>query len=104
MIYLSLKHSVFPNTLKAAKVKPFFKSNDKELPENYRPISLLPVISKIIEKYVAKQINTYLQENHLLHQYQLGFRQFHSCQSALIKLIDKWLLPLIKETLLELYF
>ena len=96
IINLSLKHNVFPNTLKAARVRPFFRSGDKELPENYRPISVLGVISKIIEKHVAKQISKYLQENHLLHQHESWFTQFHSCQFALIKLIDEWLFAIGK--------
>ena len=55
-----LTHSVFPEFLKLAKIKPLFKNKgDKHEPENYRPISLLPVFTKIIEKIIVSQIKTF---------------------------------------------
>ena len=61
-------------------MSPIFNSGGKCLPTNYRPISVLPVISKL-----------YLAKYNLLHDAQSGFRSNHSCQSALINIIDKWI-------------
>ena len=58
---------------------------------NYRPISVLPTISKLFEQHIASQLNNFLNDNHLLSSYQSGFHKFHSCQSALIQLSEEWL-------------
>ena len=60
-------------------------------PGNYRPISILPTISKILERHVNKHLMAYLNKYNLIHESQSGFRQRHSCQTALIKLIDQWM-------------
>ena len=82
---------VYPLLLKNAKVSPVYKSGDKFLATNYRPISVLPTLSKLIEKHVAKHMYSYLSKFQLLHNAQSGFRPNHSCQTALINIIDKWL-------------
>ena len=76
---------------KNAKVSPIFKSGEKCLPTNYRPISVLPVISKLIEKHISRHMYQYLAKYNLLHDAQSGFRSNHSCQTALINIIDKWI-------------
>ena len=81
----------FPSQLKQAKVLPIFKGGTKSDPSNYRPISILPTISKIFEKHVNKHLMGFLNKHKLLHESQSGFRHKHSCQSALIKLIDSWM-------------
>ena len=81
----------FPSQLKLAKVFPIHKSGDKTDPSNYRPISILPTISKIFEKHVNQHLMGFLNKHKLIHENQSGFRQKHSCQTALVKLIDKWL-------------
>ena len=81
---------MFPSQLKQAKVLPIFKGGTKSDPSNYRPISILPTISKIFEKHVNKHLMGFLNKHKLLHESQSGFRHKHSCQSALIKLIDSW--------------
>ena len=53
------------------------------MPENYRPISIIPVMSKIIEKHFAYKINNYQQKKNLLHPNQFDFIPGHSCQTAL---------------------
>ena len=58
---------------------------------NYRPISILPTISKIFERHVNRHLMSYLNKNCLIHETQSGFRQKHSCQTALVKLIDQWM-------------
>ena len=78
----------FPTILKQARVIPIHKSGNTEDPGNYRPISILPTLSKIIEKHVVKQCLEYLERFSLLHKEQSGFRKSHSCHTALIKLTD----------------
>ena len=87
----SFQDSQFPDILKIAKLFPIHKSGAKNDPSNYRPISILPVISKVIEKHITKHLFGFLNRYKLLHKAQSGFRQRHSCSTALINLIDKWL-------------
>ena len=56
---------------------------------NYRPISLLPVLSKVIEKTIAKQLSGYFEDNKLFNQNQCGFRPGHSTEHAALELVDK---------------
>ena len=58
---------------------------------NYRPISVLPLLSKIIEKHVAENLKSYLSNHHLLYERQSGFRSNHSCETALNARVDDWL-------------
>ena len=67
---------VFPNELKLAKVVPLYKSGNRNCTSNYRPISILPTISKIFEKLLHKRIYKFLE--HIIYDYQFGFRQGHS--------------------------
>ena len=87
----SISISQFPDLWKEAKVKPLFKSGSKDDINNYRPISILPTVSKLIEKWVEKQFSQYLNEFNLLHKSQSGFRSRHSTESALILMVDSWL-------------
>ena len=82
---------MFPDTLKVAKVNPIYKSGPKDDPANYRPISILSVLSKIIEKHVTKHLFAFMNKYSILHKSQSGFRQKYSCNTALIKLMNKWL-------------
>ena len=91
LINKSIVTGQFPSQLKEAKIFPIFKSGSKSDPSNYRPISILPTISKIFEKHVNKHLMGYLHKYNLLNETQSGFRPKHSCQSALIKLTDHWL-------------
>ena len=91
IINKSISTGKFPSVWKEAKVKPMFKNGNKEDVNNYRPISILPTISKIIEKWVENQFSKYLNEFNLLHKTQSGFRPKHSTESALILMIDSWL-------------
>ena len=75
---LSISRGVFPSACKVAKLKPIFKKGKKTHPSNYRPISLLPVISKITEKVVHDQTNAFLTDENILYHYQSGLRENHS--------------------------
>ena len=86
---LSMSTTTFPSECKIAKLKPLFKKGCKTEPKNYRPISLLPIISKIIEKVVHQKANDFLNENNILYKFQSGFRNNHSTASCLSYLNDK---------------
>ena len=75
---LCLLQGTFPNCFKKAIVVPIFKRGDRFLFSNYRPIALLPILSKILEKIVYSQLSSYLAEEDLLCQHQFGFRKNHS--------------------------
>ena len=87
----SISSGQFPTAWREAKVKPLFKSGSKDDINNYRPISILPTISKLTEKWVEKQFSQYLTDFKLLHKSQSGFRPKHSTNSALILMIIFWL-------------
>ena len=68
------------------------KTLDKTNLTHYRPISLLSVLSKLLEKHVHVQLNDYLEKKHLLiHPFQSGYRCKHSCNTALVRLTHYWL-------------
>ena len=75
-----LNNGIFPDKLKIAKVVPIFKKGDCALTNNYRPISLLPVISTVIEKIIYTQLSLYFESNKLFSDSQYGFRPNHSTE------------------------
>ena len=79
----------FPDPLKIAKVSPVYKKCDREQPGNYRPISVLPVLSKIFEKLVNNRLIEYLEKHNILHKHQYGFREGHSTKLAVTNLINQ---------------
>ena len=89
IINLSLAQSKVPNEFKTARVIPLYKKGEKCKEGNYRPVSILPVISKVFEKVVFNQVNVYLTCHDLLYNNQSGFRKHHSTDTALISLCDK---------------
>lgn len=80
---------IFPDKLKIAKINPIYKKDDETFFTNYRPISLLPAISKIFEKVIFIQIYDFFQKKKLLYISQYGFRTGHSTESAALELVDK---------------
>ena len=88
IINQSILTRIFPDQVKLAKVKPLYKKGDKYCFNNYRPISLLPTISKIFERVMYKQLYQYFNENKLLCEQQYGFRSQHSTELAAVKLVD----------------
>ena len=91
IINLSISSQTFPQTWKLAKVIPLHKKKEVLLAKNYRPVSLLPVLSKVLERCIFLQITDYLEDNHLLHPSHHGFRAQHSTASALIQMFDTWI-------------
>ena len=91
LINKSLKEGVFPDKLKIAKVRPLFKAGDEQNPDNYRPISLLPVISKILEKFVYVKLVSHLEKHNVLYYRQFGFRKHHSTVDAFATLVGETL-------------
>ena len=78
----------FPDPLKIANITPVFKKGDKTDKSNYRPVSILPLISKVFERKIFEQLSNYLETffNSLL----CGFRKKHGTQHALFNLLCKW--------------
>ena len=83
-----------PAEWKEANVTPVPKSPSAKLPADFRPISVIPVIAKVYESLIYKQLYTYLTTNYLLHPNQAGFRPSHSTQDALLKTMDDWRIAL----------
>ena len=78
MFTLSFKSGIVPDKMKLAKMIPIFKSGNKNLFNNYRPISILPAYSKLFENIVAKKLVHFLETNNVLYTHQYGFRRKHS--------------------------
>ena len=92
----ALRIFFLPSELKKAKVVPLPKSTDKTNPTYYRPISLLSVLSKLLEKHVHIYLNDCLEKWQLLHPFQSGFRHKYSCNTALTCLTNSWLTAMNK--------
>ena len=88
IINLSIKLSTFPQECKIAELKPIFKKGARTDPKSYRPISLLPLVPKIIEKSIHFQIEDFFNKKKLIYMYQSGFRTNHSTDLCLAQLID----------------
>ena len=86
---LSISSGRFPNTCKIAELKPLFKKGSKMDPKNYRPISLLPPMSKVLERIVYEQTIQFLDKHNILYKFQSGFRKNHSTDFCLSYLTDK---------------
>ena len=80
---MCLRQGCVPDDLKVARVTPIYKSGSKDDFSNYRPISILPICSKILEKIVHKQLYVYVSDNQLVYDGQSGFRKQHSTCTAL---------------------
>jgi hypothetical protein len=88
IINLSLESGLIPNEWKSAKIVPIHKAGSRSIMDNFRPISVLPTISKVLERVVHRQLMSYLSDNKLLSEHQYGFRPKMSTELASIKLVD----------------
>ena len=89
LINASLSIGVFPDELKLAKVTPIYKSGDTTSPNNYRPISMLNILSKIFESIIAVRLQSYLESISFFYVNQFGFRKNHSPALAISFLVDQ---------------
>ena len=92
IVNLSISHQEFPKIYKTSKVIPLLKKpkDDPRNPKFYRPVSLLPVESKILERAVFVQIINYMEHNNLLHPSHHSGRASHSTSTAIIEMYDQW--------------
>ena len=84
----SFQTGIFPNKLKVAKVISLFKKGSPELPSNYRPISLLPIFSKLFEKLMYKRLYRFLEVHNIFYSLQFGFQENRSIDHALISMTE----------------
>ena len=88
IINLSISSEIVPSEFKMARVKPLFKKGSRLEVGNYRPVSILPVLSKLLERAVNNQLNGYLKEKGLIYDLQSGFRKGFSTDTCLMNLND----------------
>ena len=87
IVNASLNHAIVPLSLKTALIRPLLKKSglDKEVLKNYRPVSNLSFISKVLEKVVAKRLDDHMLDNNLYSSVQSAYRERHSTETALLK-------------------
>ena len=85
----SFKTGVFPNKMKIAMVVPIYKADNKSVFNNYRPISLLPQFSKILEKLFNARLDSFINKHYILSSSQYGFRFNMSTSMALLELTEE---------------
>ena len=83
----AISNGIFPKNQKLADITPIFKDDDKHIKRNYRPVSILPALSKIFERLMSYQINDYMDEK--LSIFLCGFRKGMSAQNCLLFMIEK---------------
>ena len=86
---LSLQQGIFPENLKIPKVSPVYKKDEEFLLTNYRPISVLPCFSKLLERIMYNRLFKYLSENGILYKKQFGFQTSHSTEHAILLLVNQ---------------
>lgn len=96
VLNLSITQGFFPNSMKIAKIIPIYKSGDPMLINNYRPISILPLFSKLLERLMYDRMMSFIDRYNILYKYQFGFRERHSTNMALTILTDHILSALDK--------
>ena len=90
IICLSIIECKFPEIWKYSKVLPLYKKGDKLERKNYRPVSILSLVSKVLEKVVYEQIYSYFSRNKIFHPNLHGYRSNRSTQTALLQMYDRW--------------
>ena len=86
---LSIVKGIFPDDLKIAKVTPIYKTDNSSNISNYRPISVLPCFSKMLERIMYNRLQKYLKDQNILYNKQFGFRTGHSTEHAIAQLVDQ---------------
>lgn len=90
LINLSIEKGQFPAPWKQARVTPILKSGSRDQACNYRPVSILPVFSKVLERVVSNQLTAFIKTNNLLNPLQFGFRPQHSTETANCFLVEQF--------------
>ena len=92
IVNMSILTCSFPTAYKIAKVIPLHKGKEAPTnqPKSYRPVSILPVISKLIERVIQQQITRYMNDTKLFHPNHHAYRAFHSTTTAMIAMHDAW--------------
>ena len=95
MLHLSILNcfiaaGYFPSAWKIGIVVPVYKKGDHCNKSNYRPITILPIISRLFEKIVIKSLSSHLDKHNIILDNQHGFRKQRYCETALLSLIDNW--------------
>ena len=86
---LSIVKGIFPDDLKIVKVTPKYKADSSSNISNYRPISVLPCFSKMIELIMYNRLQKYLKDQNILYDKQFGFQTDHSTEHAIAQLVDQ---------------
>ena len=87
LINIWIKQSIFPEELKLARVIPIYKSDDKQLIQNYIPFSVISNFSKVFEKIMYNHVIDFLEHNNILYDFQFGFRKHHSTNHTIITMV-----------------
>ena len=92
IVNISIKSRKFPTKWKIAKVVPLYKGKGSKFdPKSYRPVAILPILSKVLERVMFKQVLDYMDENKLFNPSHHAYRSFHSTTTAMIQMYDTWL-------------
>ena len=90
IITLSIMQEKFPSCWKYGKVVPLHKKDSPLLAKNYRPVTILSPLSKVLEKLIFEQLYSYFSNNHIFHPNLHGYRENRSTQTALVQMYDRW--------------
>ena len=88
LINNTFQHCKFPASLKGAQVVPIHKTNEPLNKENYRPVSVLPILSKAYERVMHNQLSDYFDD--IFNPFLAAFRKGFGCQSTLLRLLEDW--------------
>ena len=89
VLHLSIREGVFPDLLKTSKVNPIFKKGDSSILSNYRPISLIPIFSKIFERVIYNRLYSHMISNNFFYKKQFGFQKNCSTEHAILELVEQ---------------
>ena len=91
IINLSISHRTFPTTLEKSENYTITQKEDLLNPKNYRPVAIIPILSKVLERLVFNQMMKYLNQNNLIHPNHHAYRSNHNTTTALLQMYDIWL-------------
>jgi hypothetical protein len=86
---VTLSTGIFPDYLKYSEIKPFYKSGNKDRMDSYKPVSILPSLSKIFEKLILHRLIQHFNDHHIVANEQFGFRQNYSTDKAIFHLLNQ---------------